>query len=68
MRNSIIAIIAATSVLFSMPSQAAHKGSKEESIGVGSGALVGALAGGPVGMLIGAAIGAKIGDSMHEKN
>ena len=68
MRNSIIAIIAATSVLFSMPSQAAHKGSKEESIGVGSGAVVGALAGGPVGLLIGAAIGAKVGDSMHQKN
>lgn len=68
MRNLIIALIAATSVLFSIPSQAAHKGSKEESIGVGSGAVIGALAGGPVGMLIGAALGAKVGDSMHQKN
>ncbi len=68
MRNSIIAIIAATSVLFSMPSQAANKASKEESIGVGSGALVGALAGGPFGFIIGAAVGAKVGDSIHKKN
>ena len=68
MRNSIIAIVAAVSVLFSVPSQAAHKGSKEESIGVGSGAVIGALAGGPVGMLVGAAIGARIGDSMNQKN
>ena len=68
MRNSIIAIVAAVSVLFSVPSQAAHKGSKEESIGVGSGAVIGALAGGPVGMLVGAAIGARVGDSMNQKN
>lgn len=68
MRNSIIAIIAAVSVLSSMPSQAANKASKEESVGVGSGAVIGALAGGPVGLIIGAAIGAKVGDSMHQKN
>ncbi len=68
MRNSIIAFIAATSVLFSMPSQAADKASKEESIGVGSGAVVGAIAGGPVGFFIGAAVGAKIGNTIHRKN
>lgn len=44
------------------------KSSKEENIGVGTGAVVGAIAGGPVGLIIGAAIGAKIGDTMHEKN
>jgi len=68
MRNSIIAIIAAVSVLFAVPSQAAQKASKEEAIGVGSGSIVGAIAGGPVGFIIGAAIGAKIGDSIHKKN
>ncbi len=68
MRNSIIAIIAAVSVLFFVPAQAANKSSKEESIGVGSGAVIGALAGGPVGLIIGAAIGAKVGDSIHQKN
>ncbi len=68
MRNSIIAIIAAASVLFAVPSQAAQKGSKEETIGVGSGSIIGAIAGGPVGFIIGAAVGAKIGDSIHKKN
>ena len=68
MRNSIIAIIAALSVLLAVPSQAAQKGSKEETIGVGSGSLVGAIVGGPVGFIVGAAVGAKIGDSIHKKN
>lgn len=67
MRNSIIVSIAAISILFALPSQAANKGSKEEAIGVGSGALVGAIAGGPVGFVIGAAIGAKVGDTLHKK-
>ena len=42
--------------------------SKEESIGVGAGAVVGAVAGGPVGLIVGAAIGAKIGDEFHARN
>lgn len=42
--------------------------SKEEGVGIGTGAVIGALAGGPVGMVFGAAIGAKIGDSMHKKS
>jgi len=68
MRNLIIAITAAVSLLFAVPSQAGQKASKEETIGVGSGSIVGAIAGGPVGLIIGAAIGAKIGDSIHKKN
>jgi outer membrane protein OmpA-like peptidoglycan-associated protein len=68
MRNLIIAITATVSILFAVPSQAANKSSKEEAIGVGSGALVGALAGGPVGLIIGAAIGAKVGDTMHQQD
>lgn len=67
MRNSIIATIAAVSFLFALPSHAANKGSKEEAIGVSSGAVVGAIAGGPFGFVIGAAIGAKLGDTMHQK-
>jgi outer membrane protein OmpA-like peptidoglycan-associated protein len=55
-------------MLFAVPSQAAQKASKEETIGVGSGSIVGAIAGGPVGLIIGAALGAKIGDSIHKKN
>ena len=46
----------------------AAKASKEENIGVGTGAVVGALAGGPIGFFIGAAIGAKVGDTMHDKS
>jgi outer membrane protein OmpA-like peptidoglycan-associated protein len=46
----------------------AAKASKEENVGVGTGAVVGAIAGGPVGFIIGAAIGAKLGDKMHDKN
>lgn len=46
---------------------AAGNASREENIGVGSGAAIGAAAGGPVGFVIGAAIGAKIGDKFREK-
>jgi len=68
MRKSIIATVATVSVLFAGPSLAAGKSSKEEAVGVGSGAIVGAIAGGPVGLIIGAALGAKVGDTMHRKN
>ena len=68
MRNKIIAVVAAASILFTVPSQAAGKSSRQENIGVSSGAVIGALAGGPVGLFIGAALGAKIGDTMYQKN
>jgi outer membrane protein OmpA-like peptidoglycan-associated protein len=68
MRNTTIAIIATLSVMFAVPAQAATRSSKQEVIGVGSGALIGAAAGGPVGFIIGAAVGAKVGDSFHRKN
>jgi len=42
--------------------------SKEEKIGVGTGAVIGAIAGGPVGLIIGAAVGAKIGDEFDQRN
>lgn len=67
MRITIIATLAAVSFLFAVPSHAADKGSKEEALGVSSGAFIGAIAGGPVGFVIGAAIGAKVGDTMHKK-
>jgi outer membrane protein OmpA-like peptidoglycan-associated protein len=47
---------------------AAAAASKEENLGVGSGAIIGAFAAGPVGFVIGAAIGAKLGDTMHGKS
>ena len=40
---------------------------KEESIGVGSGAVIGAMAGGPVGFVLGAAFGGWLGDRFHHE-
>lgn len=70
MRNMTTAIIiaAVTTILVAPPADAATTSSREETIGVGSGAVIGAFAGGPVGFIFGAAIGAKIGDTMHQKN
>lgn len=64
--NKIITVVL-IAVLTASPAFAA-KASREENIGVGTGAVVGALAGGPIGFFIGAAIGAKLGDNMHEKS
>lgn len=66
MRKLVVTFLI-TAVAVSSPVFAA-KSSREENIGVGTGAVVGALAGGPVGLIIGAAIGAKVGDSMHQKS
>jgi outer membrane protein OmpA-like peptidoglycan-associated protein len=41
--------------------------SKQEAIGVGSGAVIGAAAGGPVGFLVGAAVGGWLGDQFHQE-
>lgn len=70
MRNTTIAIIiaATASILCAPTSHAATTSSKEEALGVGSGAVIGAFAAGPVGFIVGAAVGAKIGDTMHQKN
>ncbi len=70
MRKYSKAVLVATLVtlLGASPAFAKGKASKEENIGVGSGAVIGAAAGGPVGFIIGAAIGAKLGDAWHSKN
>ncbi len=63
-----IAIAGCALCLFAGPAMAAgNKSSKEENIGVGTGAVIGAVAGGPVGFIVGAAIGAKIGDKYGDK-
>jgi outer membrane protein OmpA-like peptidoglycan-associated protein len=66
MRNTIFIICFIT--LISASPAIATEASKEEKIGVGSGAIIGAIAGGPVGFVIGATLGAKLGDTMHQKN
>ena len=59
----------ATVVILAFATQTASAAaSKEENIGIGSGAIVGAIAGGPVGFILGAAIGAKLGDTMNSKS
>jgi outer membrane protein OmpA-like peptidoglycan-associated protein len=70
MRNTTTAIILASLAIFLLtpPAVAATKSSKEEAVGIGSGAVIGAAAGGPVGFIIGAAIGAKLGDTIDRKN
>ena len=60
--------IATVAILAFATQTASAAASKQENIGVGSGAIVGAIAGGPVGFIIGAAIGAKLGDTMHSKS
>lgn len=57
----LIALVAAG------PASAEVRTSKEETTGVGVGAVVGAVAGGPVGFIVGAAAGAWLGDQFHEK-
>ena len=66
MRHAIVTIIVLA--LSTSSPTFAGSASKEENIGVGTGAVVGALAGGPIGFIIGAAIGAKIGDTMEQKS
>lgn len=65
--STAVIFVALTTFLATSPTLAA-KSSKDEAIGVGSGAVIGAAAGGPVGFIIGAAIGAKIGDTFDRKN
>lgn len=62
-----LTVIGIVACLAAGPALAADKASRQETIGVGTGAVVGALAGGPFGFVIGAAIGAKIGDEFHQK-
>jgi len=40
---------------------------KEESIGLGTGAVIGAAAGGPIGFVLGAAFGGWLGDRLHDE-
>jgi outer membrane protein OmpA-like peptidoglycan-associated protein len=66
MRTTLIIATVATLTLSTQTAFA--EPTKEERIGVGSGAVIGALAGGPVGFIIGAAVGGKLGDSFGNKS
>ena len=67
-RTSVIIIAIAALLAGTTSATAETRASKEETVGVGSGAVIGAVAGGPVGFILGAAIGGKLGDTWHEKN
>lgn len=67
MRKTIL-ITSMASILLAGPATANDDASKEEVVGLGTGAVIGAIAGGPVGLIIGAAIGAKIGDEFDVRN
>jgi len=62
--TSTIAMVAILALTAQTASAAA---SREENVGVGSGAVIGAIAGGPVGMIVGAAFGAKLGNTHHAR-
>jgi len=66
MRKTISAITVISLVAMS-PLTAQAATSKQEKIGVGTGAIVGAAAGGPVGLILGAAAGAYLGDKANRK-
>lgn len=70
MRNTIwtLTLTGLVAASLAAPAASAETASKQETIGVGTGAIVGAAAGGPVGLIIGAAIGAKLGDTLHQKD
>ncbi len=65
MRKTLVTLL---TLSLASASPAFAKASKEENIGVGTGAAIGAVAGGPVGFIIGAAIGGKIGNTIHAKS
>lgn len=68
MRNKTTFATVTTIAMLAVLSQSASAAaSKQENIGVGSGAVIGAVAGGPIGFIVGAAIGATIGDSVHKR-
>jgi outer membrane protein OmpA-like peptidoglycan-associated protein len=67
MRKTISAITVISLVAMA-PLTAQAATSKQEKIGVGTGAIVGAAAGGPVGLIVGAAVGAYLGDTAKRKN
>jgi outer membrane protein OmpA-like peptidoglycan-associated protein len=63
-----ISVITAVSLITMAPLTAQAATSKQEKIGVGSGAIIGAVAGGPAGLILGAAVGAYLGDAARRKN
>lgn len=66
--STVVVVATLATLLGASPAFAKVNSSKEETIGISSGAIIGAAAGGPVGFFVGVAIGAKLGDTWHDKN
>ncbi len=62
-----ISTLILTALTQSAPADA-RSASKEENVGVASGALIGAAAGGPVGFILGAAFGGLLGGQVEKAN
>ena len=70
MKHKVIALLVSSMIATSgwtAPADKADRATKEEGIGLGTGAAIGAAAGGPVGFIIGAAFGGWLGDRMHDE-
>ena len=66
-RKQILAAALASVVATTGWTAEADRASKQEAMGLGSGAAIGAAAGGPVGLILGAALGGWLGDRFHEE-
>lgn len=66
MKTKIIAL-AVSALIAGTASAAKSTNSREENIGLGSGAIAGAIAGGPVGLIIGAATGGWAGNKFRKQ-
>lgn len=67
MFRQLIVLSAACAVTTTGWTQEKEGASKQEAMGVGSGAVIGAAAGGPVGFVLGAALGGWLGDRFHDE-
>lgn len=65
--TSKVVALGLIAALVAGPASAEGNTSKEETAGVGVGAVIGGVAGGPIGLIVGAAAGAWLGDNFHQK-
>ena len=68
MKDKLMMVLMAVALLGGVArAEEAGGGSKQETIGVGSGAVIGAAAGGPLGLIFGAAFGGWLGDQFFQR-
>jgi outer membrane protein OmpA-like peptidoglycan-associated protein len=67
MRSKVIALVVGSLLATTGWTADKDNASKQETIGLGSGAVIGAAAGGPIGFVVGAAFGGWLGDRFHHE-